>query len=106
MSSLRLQGTVVNVSGDEFKVRTGFGTITVDVDEMPYNPLDHEGYQRVGVGDEVSVTGRIDRDLIEATELKATSVIILRDNGKAKGKDPRPAPDDPSQSGQPVCSGV
>jgi hypothetical protein len=44
---------------------------------MPYNPLDDEGYQKVDVGDRVSVTGTMDYDLFEGRELVADSLVIL-----------------------------
>ncbi|MEZ4424860.1 MAG: DUF5666 domain-containing protein [Gemmatimonadota bacterium] len=77
-SRMIVQGTVTEVSGDEFTLNTGTRRLTVDVDEMERNPLDEDGLQRVDVGDQVSVTGRMDRDLFEARELEAETVHRLR----------------------------
>jgi len=73
-----LQGTVTEVSDEEFVIATGLRRITVEVEEMSYNPLDDEGYQKIEVGDYVSVTGTIDDDLFEGRELVAEYVTTLR----------------------------
>ena len=72
-----LQGLVTEVNDEEFKLFTGPRTITVDVEEMAYNPLDDEGYQKIEVGDRVSATGQVDNDLFEGRELVADSVVTL-----------------------------
>jgi hypothetical protein len=79
VSSTLLQGTVTKVADDEFTIDTGVRELRVEVDEMPYNPLDDKGYQRIEVGDRVSVAGRMDDDLFEGRELEADSVITLAD---------------------------
>jgi uncharacterized protein YdeI (BOF family) len=72
-----VQGTVTEVRDDEFVVNTGLRSMTVEVEEMAYNPLDDEGYQKIRVGDRVRATGSIDDDLFEGRELVADSVIKL-----------------------------
>jgi uncharacterized protein YdeI (BOF family) len=72
-----LQGTVTDVGDDEFKLRTGSKQITVQVEEMPYDPLDEEGYQKIEVGDYVSVAGELDYGLFERRELTAHTVTTL-----------------------------
>jgi len=74
-----LQGTVTSASDEEFVLSEGGSAIRVEVEEMPYNPLDDEGYQRIEVGDVVSVTGEVDVDLFEGGEFVAESIIELRD---------------------------
>ena len=76
-----VQGTVTSVEplDDEFIVNTGLRAIQVETEEMPYDPLDDEGYQRIEVGDRVSVTGTMDADLFEGRELVADSVVVLSD---------------------------
>lgn len=76
-----LQGTVTDVRDDEFNMIAGTTLLTVEVEEMPYNPLDDEGYQKIEVGDRVSVTGTFDDDFIEGMELVADSVLTLSNNG-------------------------
>lgn len=76
-ASASVMGRVAEVESDEFTIDAGTESIRVDVDEMPYDPLDAEGYQQIEVGDFVSVTGNIDQDFFEGRELKASSVITL-----------------------------
>jgi len=77
VSAITVQGRVTEVSADEFVVDTGLRQVRVEVEEMAYNPLDDQGYQKIEVGDRVSVTGQIDNDLFEGRELVADSVVTL-----------------------------
>jgi len=72
-----LVGTVTDVRDEEFTVDTGARSLTVEVDEMPYNPLDDKGYQKIDVGDRVSVTGRLEYDLFEGREVEADTIMEL-----------------------------
>lgn len=81
ISATTVQGTVTEVSSEEFVVDTGLRKVRVEVDEMAYNPLDDQGYQKIGVGDRVSVTGQIDDDLFEGRELVADTVVTLSSRG-------------------------
>jgi hypothetical protein len=74
-----VQGTVTSVEpmAGEFTIHTGARALQVEVDEMTYDPLDDEGYQRIGIGDEVSVVGTMDDDLFEGRELVADSIIKI-----------------------------
>ena len=72
-----VQGTVTDVNNDEFTVDAGLKNLRVDVNDMPYNPLDDEGYLKIDVGDRVRVTGDMDSDLFEGRELVANTVIKL-----------------------------
>ena len=77
ISATTVQGIVTEVNAEEFMVDTGLRQVRVEVEEMSYNPLDDEGYQKIEVGDLVSVTGQIDDDLFEGRELVADSVVTL-----------------------------
>lgn len=77
---LNLQGRVAEVSGDEFVLETGQRDVTVEVDQLPENPLDDEGYLKLQAGDVVSVRGEIDNDFLEGRELVADSLIKIHDN--------------------------
>lgn len=77
VSAMVLQGVVTEVNDDEFKLHTGYREITVEVEEMPYNPLDDVGYQKIEVGDRVSVTGEMDYDFLEGRELVAETITTL-----------------------------
>jgi uncharacterized protein YdeI (BOF family) len=72
-----LIGTVTKVNDEEFTVDTGRRSLTVEVDEMDYNPLDDEGYQKIELGDRVSIAGKLDYDLFEGRELEADSIVEL-----------------------------
>lgn len=77
VSNTVVQGTVTDVDTNEFTVDAGVRQIRVDVTEMPYNPLDDEGYQRISAGDRVRVQGSMTSNLIEGRELEADSVVKL-----------------------------
>lgn len=72
-----VRGTVTSKSGREFTIDTGLRKLTVDTIVMGYNPLDDMGYQKIDVGDYVSVTGNMDLDFWGNRELTADSVITL-----------------------------
>jgi uncharacterized protein YdeI (BOF family) len=76
---VQLSGTVKNIDDREFTLAMGLTDMTVDTDEMSYNPLDDEGYQQIDEGDRVSVWGHIDHDLFESRELKAETLVTLDD---------------------------
>jgi uncharacterized protein YdeI (BOF family) len=77
VSAMTVQGRVTEVGSEEFTLDTGLRALRVDVEEMSYNPLDDEGYQKIEVGDRVSVAGQMDKDLFEGRELLADSVVTL-----------------------------
>ncbi len=77
LSKTVVQGTVTKVNDEEFTLDTGIRELTVEVEEMAYNPLDDKGYQKIEVGDVVSVTGEMDSDLFEGRELVAETIVTL-----------------------------
>ena len=78
--------TVTGLIDDDFyevttiEASSGLRLMTVEVDEMPYNPVDDEGYQKLEAGDVVSVRGQIDHDLFEGRVFEADSVTTLSHN--------------------------
>ena len=76
-----VRGTVTSVDRieNEFTIDDGLRRITVDVSPLDYDPLDDDGYQKVGVGDYVSVSGHYEPDLFEGQVLDAEALVILRD---------------------------
>lgn len=76
-SAAAVHGAVTEVSGDEFEIDAGSRSVRVDVENLPYDPLDDEGYQKIEVGDIVSVSGSIDDDFFEGREIKADNVTTL-----------------------------
>jgi len=72
-----VRGTVTAVGIDTFKLDSGVRELTVDVSDMPYDPLDDQGYQRIGIGDRVQVTGEIGNGFFAGRQLSAESVAKL-----------------------------
>lgn len=72
-----VQGTVIEVGEETFTILSGITEIPVNVADMPYDPLDDEGYQKIEKGDYVSVAGQMDHDMVHGPELEATSVVTL-----------------------------
>jgi len=74
-----LTGIVTDTSSDEFILSRGLSSITIETENMAYDPLDDQGYQKIEIGDRVRVNGRIDDDLFEGREIKADWIVTLDD---------------------------
>jgi len=72
-----VRGRVTEVRDGEFTLDTGLRELTVEVDEMSFDPLDDEGYLKIEVGDRVRVDGRLDIDFFEGREIEAQSIVEL-----------------------------
>lgn len=84
-ADLQFTGIVTSIDGREFTIDTGTRTMKVDTIMMPYNPMDDKGFQKVRKGDYVQVTGDIDVDVFEKTELMADTITTLvKDRTKNK----------------------
>lgn len=68
---LSLSGTVDTVSGENFVLDYGQSNITVEMDD--YDWYDENSLM---VGDEVTVTGRMDNDFFQARRIEASSVYV------------------------------
>lgn len=68
---LSLSGTVEAVAGDDFVLDYGQSSITVEMDD--YDWYDENS---LIVGDEVTVTGRMDNDFFQARRIEASSVYV------------------------------
>ena len=84
LSQTVVQGKVKKVEDEEFVLDTGYDEIRVEVEEMAYDPLDDEGYQKIRVGDTVSVTGTMDDDFLEGRELVASSIVTIQNANQKK----------------------
>jgi uncharacterized protein YdeI (BOF family) len=82
-ASTVLQGVVTAVMPDEdkFEISSGVMLLTVETEEMSYDPLDDEGYQQIEVGDRVSVSGEFNDEFFDGKVLEADTIITLSDNG-------------------------
>jgi len=74
-----IQGTVTDVTGSEFTINSGSRLLTVETEDMLYDPLDDEGYQQIEKGDRVSVSGDLDTDVFGLKELEAHSIVTLEE---------------------------
>lgn len=79
LSRLTVRGTVSAVTEDDFIINTGLRSLRVDIDELPYNPLDDEGYLKIEPGDYVRATGSMDDEFFEGRQLMADTVTKLVD---------------------------
>ena len=77
VSETVVQGTVTDVARNEFTVDAGMKNLRVDVADMPFDPLDDDGYLKIDVGDRVRVTGDMDNQVFEGRQLVADTVIVL-----------------------------
>lgn len=82
VSGTVLQGTVTDVENNQFTVNHDLRKITVRTGDMAYDPLDEEGYQRIEVGDVVTVGGEMRGDFFEGRELYAETVVVI-DGGES-----------------------
>ncbi len=64
---------------EEFILQTGARELRVEVDAMPHNPPDDEGFQKILPGGTVVVTGRMNQDFLEGGSLVADTVVTVRD---------------------------
>lgn len=77
-SGMGVTGTVRSITGDEMIVDAGVFQYKVDTGELPYDPFDSKGLQRIAVGDRVSVSGQFDdSDFFDSPEIDASSLIEL-----------------------------
>ncbi|WP_292285417.1 hypothetical protein [Marivita sp.] len=76
-----MRGTVSETSPDEGEFTLEVGSVEVDVEteRLSYDPLDDTGYQQVGIGDRVSVTGQLDSDYLEGQVFDAELITTLED---------------------------
>lgn len=72
-----LIGTVIAINGREFTLDTGNHQVIIDTADMAWNPMAADSYPRLAVGDRVAVAGSVDKDLLEDTELRSESLVIL-----------------------------
>ena len=74
-SLLEVKGFVNNIRGKEFTLSFEGQHVNIDLDEMENPPLSKEGELLIRKGEFISVIGYLDRDLFEADEIKANSIV-------------------------------
>jgi len=77
VGEVTVQGAVSEINGEEFKLTTGLNSITVDVGNMPFNPLDDVGYVQIDKGDIVRVNGTAEQQFFNENRLSAQNLVVL-----------------------------
>ncbi|MFO7964029.1 MAG: NirD/YgiW/YdeI family stress tolerance protein [Desulfobacterales bacterium] len=72
-----VRGKVTGVEERKFTIDTGPRKLTIDTDEMVYNPIDKKGYQWVEKGDHVLVGGQLEKDFWGNREVAANTVVEI-----------------------------
>ncbi|MGF1454557.1 MAG: hypothetical protein ACFB6R_04190 [Alphaproteobacteria bacterium] len=75
-----VMGVVGKISGREFDLKTGGSAITVDTNELSYNPLDDVGFQQIDKGDVVQVSGFIDNGFFDGREIRPLRITTLSES--------------------------
>ncbi len=76
--AIEVSGYVTQTTQDDFEVDTGMTSVRVDIEEMPYDPLDDEGFQQIDVGDYVRVMAVLEPNVFDGRALSATSIVSLQ----------------------------
>ncbi|HET8904573.1 MAG TPA: hypothetical protein VFN16_11310 [Saccharospirillum sp.] len=77
ISETVIQGTISSIGDEEFTLDTGAQEMTVQVDDMIYDPLDDVGYQQLDEGDFVTVTGNLDIEFFNDQVFEADTITTL-----------------------------
>lgn len=72
-----LNGRVKAVNGTEVLLDTGVRDVTIETAHLGYNPLDTEGFQQIRPGDNIHVTGILDHNFFDGSEIEAKSITTL-----------------------------
>jgi hypothetical protein len=81
LGNLVITGRVTDINRREFSIDSGPREMTVDTAGMSYNPMDTEGFQQIETGDLVTVTGNIEADTFEKTEIMADTIVTFEEDG-------------------------
>ena len=71
-SWISLEGTVISKTPNAFLLDYGSGNVTVEMDDWDF----FREPRHLLLGDRVSVTGRVDRDLLDRATIEASSVFV------------------------------
>ncbi len=78
-----VSGTVEKIAAREFMMDVGPYMVVVDTEDLGYNPLDDNGFQRLRVGDQVHVSGLLDTGFFDDREIDADLVLTLQKSARA-----------------------
>lgn len=71
-------GTISRIDDREFVLNTGLREVSVDTEDMKYNPMDDKGLTQLKVGDAVRVYGDIENNFFTDDVLNANWIITLK----------------------------
>lgn len=77
VSETYVNGRVLSVGDDDFVIDTGMSHLTIDVSDMPVDPLDDRGFLQIDTGDRVSVAGGMTSEFFEGRQLEADAIVEL-----------------------------
>lgn len=79
LNNVNVTGLVkqIDPAAGRIQLDTGQAMVTVETDELGYNPLDRYGYQRVALGDRLFVSGEVDRAFFQGRVLDAETIVTL-----------------------------
>ncbi|MBS3805317.1 MAG: hypothetical protein KGY54_12270 [Oleiphilaceae bacterium] len=77
VGDITITGTITSIEGRTFTIDSGTRQMAVDTSELPHNPLDDRGFQRLNVGDAVAVAGTLDSDTFEGAKMVADTIVSL-----------------------------
>ncbi|MBC53463.1 MAG: hypothetical protein CMQ34_06450 [Gammaproteobacteria bacterium] len=62
-----IHGSIVAIDPDEQEIvlDTGLNTLVVELDDLPYDPFDDEGYFKLDLRDKITVSGSLSDDFFE-----------------------------------------
>jgi uncharacterized protein YdeI (BOF family) len=86
---MTMNGRVTKIEGREFVLEAGGHAVRVDTILMEDDPLDEVGAQRIRIGDRVSVSGRLDPDFFEKSEVRADTIVTFSRDGTKKRSKPK-----------------
>jgi hypothetical protein len=88
MGETRATGEVISIDGRTMLVDAGSTRVRVDTSKLPYNPLDDEGFQRIGVGDRVIVSGDLTPAFFTPRRQLEADIVITLEKDKSKQLQP------------------
>jgi uncharacterized protein YdeI (BOF family) len=83
--TVRGEVEAVDPEAQSFTVSVGAQTVTVETDELGYDPTDDIGFQKIETGDWVSVSGDVNHRTFQGRVIDARSVTTLVDESETEG---------------------
>jgi len=81
-SWVTVSGTIGEIDGRRFTLRTSGITLEIDTAGMPYDPLDDDGVQQLDAGERVTVWGVLDAGLFDRRTIRASTIVSVTRGGQ------------------------